>query len=66
MKYFDGFIDFGALLADPDDRTRLAAAYDSGDGMHPNDAGDARMAEAVDIATLTGSPCLTSRTAPAA
>lgn len=66
VEYFDGFIDFGALLADPDDRTRLAAAYDSGDGLHPNDAGYARMAEAVDLATLTGSPCLTSRMAPAA
>lgn len=64
--YFDGFIDFGALLADRDDRTRLAAAYDTGDGLHPNDAGYARMADAIDLTTLTGSPCWTSRTAPAA
>lgn len=64
--HFDGFIDFGALLADPADHTRLAAAYDSGDGLHPNDAGYARMADAIDLATLTGSPCQTGREALAA
>jgi lysophospholipase L1-like esterase len=61
--YFDGVIDFGALLADPSDPTRLASAYDSGDGLHPNDAGYARMASAIDLTTLTGSSCSTRRPA---
>jgi lysophospholipase L1-like esterase len=41
--------DFAAHLADPDDPTRLAAAYDSGDGVHPGDAGARALADAVDI-----------------
>ncbi|MDG4770622.1 SGNH/GDSL hydrolase family protein [Solwaraspora sp. WMMD792] len=49
---FDGVIDFAAALADPADPTRLATAYDSGDHLHPNDAGCAAMADAVDLAAL--------------
>ncbi|MFY1632456.1 SGNH/GDSL hydrolase family protein [Solwaraspora sp. WMMB335] len=51
---FDGVIDFAAAVADPVDPARLAAAYDSGDGLHPNDAGCAAMADAVDLAALLG------------
>lgn len=53
----DSFTDFGALLADPDDHTRMDARYDGGDGLHPNDAGYRRMADALDLSSLTGSPC---------
>ncbi|MFY1694284.1 MULTISPECIES: SGNH/GDSL hydrolase family protein [unclassified Solwaraspora] len=49
---FDGVIDFAAALADPTDPNRLAATYDSGDHLHPNDAGCAAMADAVDLAAL--------------
>ncbi|WJK35783.1 SGNH/GDSL hydrolase family protein [Solwaraspora sp. WMMA2065] len=49
---FDGVIDFAAALADPADPTRLATAYDSGDHLHPNDAGCAAMADAVDLGSL--------------
>ncbi|WP_123601275.1 SGNH/GDSL hydrolase family protein [Micromonospora sp. Llam0] len=49
---FDGVVDFAAALADPTDPTRLASGYDSGDHLHPNDAGCAAMADAVDLAAL--------------
>lgn len=41
---YDAVIDFDALLVDPADADRLAPAFDSGDQLHPNDAGYARMA----------------------
>lgn len=44
--------DFAAALADPDDPTRLAAAFDSGDGVHPGDAGARALAETVDLGLL--------------
>jgi lysophospholipase L1-like esterase len=40
--------DFAAALADQDDSGRIAAAYDSGDGVHPSDAGARALAAAVD------------------
>ncbi|MFI6291200.1 SGNH/GDSL hydrolase family protein [Nonomuraea sp. NPDC050790] len=49
---FDGIVDFDRALADPSDPDRLRAAYDSGDRLHPNDAGYRAMAEAVDLAAL--------------
>jgi lysophospholipase L1-like esterase len=45
-------VDFATALADPDDPTRLAAAFDSGDGVHPGDAGARALAEAVDLDLL--------------
>ena len=42
--------DFAVALADPDDPGRIAAAYDSGDGVHPSDAGARALAAAVDQA----------------
>ncbi|MBC9717737.1 SGNH/GDSL hydrolase family protein [Streptomyces sp. TRM66268-LWL] len=44
---FDAVADFDRLLADPADPERIAARYDSGDALHPNDAGYARMAAEV-------------------
>lgn len=44
---FDGVVDFDAVLRDPADPQRLLPAYDSGDHIHPNDAGDKVMADAV-------------------
>ena len=41
--------DFSAALAAPDDPTRLNPAYDSGDGIHPNDPGAQAMADAVNL-----------------
>jgi lysophospholipase L1-like esterase len=36
-------------MRDPADPLRLAAAYDSGDHLHPNDAGMVAMAAAVPL-----------------
>ena len=49
---FDGVIDFDAALRDPGDTSRLLPAYDSGDHLHPGDAGYRAMAEAVDLQML--------------
>jgi lysophospholipase L1-like esterase len=49
-KLFDGVIDFEAALRDPAAPDRLAAPYDSGDHLHPNDAGYKAMGDAIDLA----------------
>jgi lysophospholipase L1-like esterase len=46
---YDGVIDFDKAVRDTADPERLAAAYDSGDHLHPNDAGMAAMAAAVPL-----------------
>lgn len=46
---FDGVIDFQAAIRDPSNPTRIAAQYDSGDQLHPNDAGMEAMANAIDL-----------------
>jgi lysophospholipase L1-like esterase len=47
---FDAVIDFEAATRDPNRPTKMNAEYDSGDHLHPNDAGYKAMAEAVDLA----------------
>ena len=42
----DAFIDFDAATRDPADPQRLLPEYDSGDGLHPSDAGYQAMADA--------------------
>jgi lysophospholipase L1-like esterase len=54
----DGVFDFAAAVADPAHPTRLAPAFDSGDGLHLTPAGYRALAGAVDLRGLTGSPCL--------
>ncbi|MEU8657709.1 SGNH/GDSL hydrolase family protein [Actinoplanes philippinensis] len=44
---YDEVIDFDAAVRDTADPLRLAPAYDSGDHLHPNDAGMAAMAAAI-------------------
>ncbi|WP_157574758.1 SGNH/GDSL hydrolase family protein [Jiangella muralis] len=51
---FDAVLDFDAVLRDPDEPLRLRADYDSGDHLHPGDAGYAAMAAAVDLTELGG------------
>ncbi len=50
--HFDGVVDFAAATAVPGDPTTLNPAYDSGDHLHPNDAGTRAMANAVDLDML--------------
>ncbi len=51
---FDGVIDFAAAAANPSDPTALAPAYDSGDHLHPNDAGCQAMADAINLSMIIG------------
>jgi len=46
---YDGVADFDRAVRDPDHPLRLLPAYDSGDHLHPNDAGMAAMADAVPL-----------------
>ena len=49
---YDGVIDFDRAMSDPADPSALKPAYDSGDHIHPNDAGMKAMSEAVDLRLL--------------
>ncbi|MBV8938032.1 MAG: SGNH/GDSL hydrolase family protein [Alphaproteobacteria bacterium] len=51
---FDGVIDFDAATRDPNDPKHIRPDFDSGDHLHPNDAGYAAMAGAVDLGMLRG------------
>jgi lysophospholipase L1-like esterase len=46
---YDGVIDFDAVVRDPGHPARILAMYDSGDHLHPNDAGYKAMADAIDL-----------------
>lgn len=52
---FDGVVDFDAVLRDPANPARMKAELDSGDHLHPGDAGYKAMAAAIDIDALLGS-----------
>jgi lysophospholipase L1-like esterase len=49
---FDGVIDFDAAIRDPQDPLRMRAEFDTGDHLHPNDAGLRAMGEAVNLVLL--------------
>jgi lysophospholipase L1-like esterase len=49
---FDGVVDFDAALRDPAEPARLRHEYDSGDHIHPSDAGYAAMGAAVPARAL--------------
>lgn len=49
---FDAVVDFDALLRDPARPSHLRAAMDSGDHLHPGDAGYRAMADAIDLDAL--------------
>jgi lysophospholipase L1-like esterase len=48
-KDYDGIIDFDRAARDPAKPTQLLPEYDSGDHLHPNDAGYKAMADSVDL-----------------
>ncbi len=45
--YWDGVVDFEKALQDPANPLMMLPAYDSGDHLHPNDAGNQALANAV-------------------
>ncbi|PMY42524.1 lipase [Pseudomonas sp. GW456-L14] len=51
-RAFDAVIDFDQLTRDPQHPTRLLPLIDSGDHLHPGDAGNKAMAEGVDLEML--------------
>lgn len=50
---FDAVVDFDAVRRDPQQPARMLPADDSGDHLHPGDAGYAAMANAVNLKDLT-------------
>ena len=50
---YDGVIDFDMATRDPAAPTKFLPAYDSGDHLHPGDAGYKAMGDAVDLALFT-------------
>ncbi|MCP2281870.1 Lysophospholipase L1 [Promicromonospora umidemergens] len=51
----DAVVDFDETIRDPEDPQRMLPRYDSGDHLHPGEAGLAAMAGAVDLSVL-GTP----------
>lgn len=51
-EVFDGVLDFDAVVRDPARPSRMLPAYDSGDHLHPGDAGLAALAQSVDLRVL--------------
>ncbi|MFI6941751.1 SGNH/GDSL hydrolase family protein [Streptomyces sp. NPDC050418] len=51
-RVFDQVVDFDRALRDPYAPDRLRAPYDSGDHLHPSDAGYRKMAEVFNLAHL--------------
>ncbi|AZC28802.1 putative secreted protein [Pseudomonas chlororaphis subsp. piscium] len=51
---FDAVIDFDQMTRDPRHPTRLLPQIDSGDHLHPGDAGNKAMAEGVELKVLFG------------
>jgi len=49
---FDAVVDFDAAVRDPARPSQMLAAYDSGDHLHPGDAGYEAMGNAVDLRAL--------------
>ncbi|MFI0815128.1 SGNH/GDSL hydrolase family protein [Streptomyces sp. NPDC021098] len=51
---FDAVLDFDAVVRDPARPARILPAYDSGDHLHPGDAGLQAMAESIPLRSLVG------------
>jgi lysophospholipase L1-like esterase len=47
---FDAVVDFARVIADPQDPTKMAAQFDSGDHLHPSPAGYRAMGESIPLA----------------
>jgi len=63
-KAFDGVIDFDAAVRDPGAMSKFLPALQSGDNLHPNNAGYKKMADVIDLAMLGGLRPATSARQP--
>ena len=52
---YDAVIDFDQVITDPANPARFRPEYDSGDHLHPNDAGYRAMGEAVELSLFARS-----------
>ena len=50
---FDAVADFDAVLRNPLDHAEMLPAYDSGDHLHPNNAGYQAIANSINVSTLS-------------
>ena len=61
-------IDFDKAIRDPGNPAKIRTAYDSGDNLHPNDAGYRAMADAIDLSLFgvqgSGRRAVTAKTQP--
>jgi lysophospholipase L1-like esterase len=53
---FDAVVDFEAATRDPKNSKQFRPEFDSGDHLHPSDAGYQAMADAVDLAVFNAKP----------
>jgi lysophospholipase L1-like esterase len=51
---YDAVIDFDKAIREPSNPATMRPAYDSGDNLHPNDAGYRAMANAIDLSLFKG------------
>jgi lysophospholipase L1-like esterase len=51
---YDAVADFDAVVRDPAKPRHIKAEFDSGDHLHPNDAGYVAMADSIDLGSLLG------------
>ena len=58
---FDGVVDFDAVLRDPARPQRMRVQFDSGDHLHPGDAGYLKMADTIDIDAIVARDPATRR-----
>ena len=63
-RAFDGVIDFDAAVRDPEHLSKFLAALQSGDNLHPNNAGYKKMADVVNLAMLTGALASPAKSGP--
>jgi lysophospholipase L1-like esterase len=55
-RAYDGVVDFDEATRDPGHPARFLPQYESGDHLHPSDAGYKAMAEAIDLALFKLTP----------
>jgi lysophospholipase L1-like esterase len=58
---FDAVVDFEAATRDPKNPKQFRPEFDSGDHLHPSDAGYQAMADAVDLAVFDAKPVSSAR-----
>jgi lysophospholipase L1-like esterase len=59
---FDAVVDFEAATRDPNNPKQFRPEFDSGDHLHPSDAGYQAMADAIDLAVFGSKPVSSAAT----